>query len=694
MILQELHMKNIRSYKEANIYFEEGSTLLSGDIGSGKTSILLSIEFALFGLLRGELSGEHLLRFGCKEGVVSLTFKIGDDDVEIKRTLKKSGGSVQQGTGHIGVNGVFEEKTARELKSTILDILGYPNDLLHKNPEMFRYTVYTPQEDMKRILYEKEEDRLVQLRKVFDLDKYERVKNNADLYGRELRRKKKNLRTKFEDLDEKKRLLSEEKQEQEDLANKHKKIKAKLKKKQEEVNKAKKDVKRLEESEEDIQKKEQEYHSKKQLLQHKQETISKLQKDIQTLQKELEQTQLDKEPTPPQKTLQECQELEQKIRQKEKALRHKNEEANKKIVSVNQRIKDSQKLIKDIHDLDTCPTCNQEVTENHKQQVQKREKQKIQEYDNKETRFQTFKQKIQEKLDVLETKKNKLNKLMQKAKSYQDTKKYVEKAKKDKKKKQQKIQELQEQKKNLKTEETHLQKSVENLKETVTKNKDFKQKIQEKRNLKEKLQQELHQYNQEQTKIQEKQKYIQKEIRRLQESVEEMKEFKTLYEQNRNVEDWLSNHFTNVVSTIEKHVFMKIHERFNNYFQNWFNILIEDEDFTARLDQRFTPLLSQASHETTIENLSGGEKTSVALSYRLALNRVVNEFLTGIKTKDLLILDEPTDGFSMDQLDKVRDVLDALDCKQTIIVSHEPKLESYTENIIRIQKKHGESHIA
>ena len=57
-----------------------------------------------------------------------------------------------------------------------------------------------------------------------------------------------------------------------------------------------------------------------------------------------------------------------------------------------------------------------------------------------------------------------------------------------------------------------------------------------------------------------------------------------------------------------------------------------------------------------------------------------------IKTKDLIILDEPTDGFSTQQLDKLRDVLDQLGVKQTIIVSHESKIESFVEHVIRIGK--------
>jgi exonuclease SbcC len=85
--------------------------------------------------------------------------------------------------------------------------------------------------------------------------------------------------------------------------------------------------------------------------------------------------------------------------------------------------------------------------------------------------------------------------------------------------------------------------------------------------------------------------------------------------------------------------------------------------------------------------LSGGERTAVALAYRLALNQVINSLLSRIKTRDLIILDEPTDGFSDQQLDKMRDVLGQLNAKQLIIVSHEQKIESFVENVIRFRKE-------
>jgi len=89
MLIKSLKLKNIRSYESQQIDFPTGSTLLAGDIGSGKSSILLAIEFALFGVKRPGLSGSSLLRHGKKEGEVELSFNLDGKDIIIKRRLKR-----------------------------------------------------------------------------------------------------------------------------------------------------------------------------------------------------------------------------------------------------------------------------------------------------------------------------------------------------------------------------------------------------------------------------------------------------------------------------------------------------------------------------------------------------------------------------------------------------------------------------
>ena len=159
----------------------------------------------------------------------------------------------------------------------------------------------------------------------------------------------------------------------------------------------------------------------------------------------------------------------------------------------------------------------------------------------------------------------------------------------------------------------------------------------------------------------------------------------------QEIHHWLETFFINLTYTIEKHVMVRVHRLFNQFFQEWFAMMIDDEQVLGRIDDTFTPIIEQNGHEISFSHLSGGERTSAALAYRLALNRVINDVIHSIKTKDVLILDEPTDGFSTEQLDKMRDVLEKLGLQQIILVSHESKIESFVENVIRVRK---EGHVS
>ena len=154
-----------------------------------------------------------------------------------------------------------------------------------------------------------------------------------------------------------------------------------------------------------------------------------------------------------------------------------------------------------------------------------------------------------------------------------------------------------------------------------------------------------------------------------------------------NIQEWLEKYFDNIINVMEKKIMLKVHHDFDSLFEKWFTSLVDTEELKIKLDDEFTPIIEQAGHEIDYNFLSGGEKTAAALAYRLALNQVINNLISTIKTKDLIILDEPTDGFSEAQLDRLRNVLDELNTKQTIIVSHESKIESFVQNIIRVEKR-------
>jgi exonuclease SbcC len=133
-------------------------------------------------------------------------------------------------------------------------------------------------------------------------------------------------------------------------------------------------------------------------------------------------------------------------------------------------------------------------------------------------------------------------------------------------------------------------------------------------------------------------------------------------------------------------VLRRLHNEFNRLFVKWFKTLLESEDIEGYIDEDFTPIIDQSGYELDIASLSGGEKTSVALAYRLALNTIVKQ-VTDTMRNNLLILDEPTDGFSREQLAKMREILHDLNCEQVIMVSHEQELESVADHVYKVHKQ-------
>ncbi|RMH35124.1 MAG: hypothetical protein D6687_02200 [Acidobacteria bacterium] len=72
MLVKTLELENIKSYEAARYEFDEGIIAIIGENGSGKTTIIEAIAWALFDVL--EYKKEDFIRRGQKRGVVRVTF--------------------------------------------------------------------------------------------------------------------------------------------------------------------------------------------------------------------------------------------------------------------------------------------------------------------------------------------------------------------------------------------------------------------------------------------------------------------------------------------------------------------------------------------------------------------------------------------------------------------------------------------
>jgi exonuclease SbcC len=86
LIIQKVELKNIKSYKNGTIDFQEGITSLYGLNGAGKSTIVEAIGFTLFDF-SPPYNQSEFVRKGEKTGEITVTFT-GSDGITYMVTRK------------------------------------------------------------------------------------------------------------------------------------------------------------------------------------------------------------------------------------------------------------------------------------------------------------------------------------------------------------------------------------------------------------------------------------------------------------------------------------------------------------------------------------------------------------------------------------------------------------------------------
>ncbi|HIG96167.1 TPA: SMC family ATPase [Candidatus Woesearchaeota archaeon] len=827
MLLRSLKLENIRSHTRSTITFPKGKVLLQGDIGSGKSSVLLALEFALFGTQQG-LSGASLLRHDAREGSVELHVVLPSitqqnilQEIIIKRTLKRTKQGIAQEAGYLIADGMKTDGTAIELKAKMYELLGYPLDLVSKTKSLlYRYTVYTPQEEMKAILTQDPELRLNILRKLFGIDRYKQMKDNIGLYTKEMRTEIRILQAKTEDLELKKDALRVEEEKQKTLQQTVNQAQHRVQEQKQKLDEQKKRKEQIEQTIKNYQEQEKQkamiqtqieeknrvlikekneqeilkktiiaLHRKKGMLQDEepfiaeellqqreafeqqgaikeqdiqhlqqqaqlavaqQEKIRALNRALSQLKSEMDQqeqelTMLDEKKQELAELTRLVQELPQREGEQEKLqqeLQHHALRKNELEIFLNE----SRKKQQYIEELDACPTCLQSVPSEHKQRIKASEAEQSARYEEELKTWlvqqQTLQQtmmhmnnritelrqcalhrgKLQTEIVLLERVHKNLEGKKVLYQTYLDEKdslaknfitinqEELEKKQKSLAYHRQLLKRIQE----IGYVKDQLQEKQEQLNRRQKEEQDVVQEIAELEKQKIELEKILvaysgllEQYSREKQQEEEEQRILKhheleyarlekdrdalnKVIEQLNHEIQTKEAVKQKMERLQMLHHWMEEVLYTMITTMEKRRMASIHQSFNYLLRQWFMMLIEDELLQVSLQEDFSLRVEQNGYETELDHLSGGEKTAVALAYRLALNRVINDMVSTINTKHLIILDEPTDGFSSEQLDKMREVLDQLNMEQIILVSHETKIEGFVDHMIRMNKgEHG-----
>jgi len=678
MEIKSVKLNNIRSFENEKIKFNSGSTLLAGDIGSGKTSVLMAIEFGLFGLQPGQ-RGSSILRSDRDVGGVDLVFEVDNKVIEVKRTLKRKK-TVSQDYAAIVIDGETEEMSVTELKSRVLKILNYPGEFSKKQNILYKFTVYTPQEEMKQIILEDSVNRLNILRHVFGIDKYRVILNNISTLKLKLREEKRLYEGITLNLDDDKKLFQEKeellKEKEELIFDINSDLLLKIeKRKEKEIEK--KEIEKIiatkTELKSNLGRTEGFLHSKTEIFTNNQKMIESFKREIE----EFKLLNFD---------IKELEKLEEEILVKKKQKQKFNDiaiEIKGKLLSIKKNLEDYDNLTKKMQNLDICPTCFQNVDAIYRANVLNKNYNNISSGKRKITELEVEKETINEKIKEIEISIDFLNKKMTELKILKMKLEGI-------KTKEKKCSELELENNKSKDDIKLLKSQIEIINTDLLRLKKYDIIFEDR-------QRELSDLLKDERLSEIKFAEAKKEIEMLKKSIDELADrIKKIEEVNiklshiLDIESWLNMKFAPLIADIERRVMVSLKHEFSKLFAKWFNILVP-EGLSVSLSDDFTPIIEQKDYEISYNYLSGGERTAIALAYRLSLTHVINSLMSKIKTRDLVILDEPTDGFSSEQLDKMREVLDDLKVKQLIIVSHEQKMEGFVENVIKFKKEYGVS---
>jgi DNA repair protein SbcC/Rad50 len=786
MKLISLTLDHIRSYVHQTIQFYSDSQVITGDIGSGKSTILYAIEFALFGNLKYDTTGQSLLRHGAKKGSVTLTFSLHQDIYEIHRTLVQTKTSVASSNGYMKKNGMLTELTSSQLKAYIAEITQFPV----QNLDVYRYCVYCAQEQMKTLIQGQIQDRITSFREMFGLNHYQRIVQQSDILKRFIKEK-----TQFIEGQLTRVPIVEQQIEQ--VTTYIKQLQIELL--HQEIQTIQPQVEKHLEQEQHKQRLTQELTQ----LQLSNQTTQQAQTTIlETQRAQLEQAQITHNNLQQKKTqcpaiydAQRYEQLREKLLQKPDAsileiyqqyqtlLAQKNtldgqyaqlckqpavsapikehldnaqqlfEQEKEQYLSKKSLLSSLQEQLtllltknQQISTLTICPTCEQVVDESHKKHMHQALEQNHMQL---QSQLSNLTQQISQELPRLQEKKKQLAQLTQTQQehvvsyaTYQQTQQTLRQILEQKTQIEQRIQTLgfdqstydaylkqladyqklvseftvlETQKKQYElgreidsllvtqsTRITQLQADIQTQTQRVLTIKQMYETNQ--RTLQTKLEhitQSLlettpiyvrhQQLSAQYALAKQQQTDYQQQLVRLFEEQTQLKLIQQQKEHYAYYKSFIAGEFITTMQTIETQLFSQIVFEFNQLFQEWFVLLLDSKELTCQLDTTFTPHLQQNGFDVEYQQLSGGEKTAIALAYRLALSQTLTRVHSAIQLKGFLILDEPTDGFSAQQLERFIDIVQKLSHTQLIIVSHEEHIQSMVNHTIHIDKQHATS---
>ena len=792
MILEHIVLENVRSHGHTEIVFGRGTTLLSGEVGSGKSSVLMGVEFALFGL--GPQKAEALLSKGAREGYVELRFSVDGKPYEIRRALRRQaqegGAPAQQDPkgSYLSEDGDKIPLSTLEMKQRILQILRFnepagPNSV----SRIFRYAVFTPQEEMKTVLSDAK-NRLETVRRAFGIEDYRTAADNAKAVALEIRRRASELAGRaaasgqlaksVKELEKKVLGAEKARDEADQTAGLEKRGLEGLREKRE----------KLKEKEAEKAALERKLYAARSNAEEKSKRKSSIAAEIARDENEIAEAsgQIGACRVPEKPTGKSLQQLDSEIRVMEGAQKEL-AEARARVKIVEEEIagarsemggragadaaslkaesdealggsrdaREAQKKAEErgreaeyearrcrdgaeqadgdaaepLQEGARCPTCRNVITGGHLQELKaeraerrarleeraagaekqqrrseaeaaeaKKKAEELERLGGEASRLAELASRVSAKTAELAAAKDAIGRLEEGGGSLDRSRELRarlaehEDAVKTRAMLEQRLErarsgmerrseEMEAVKSEIAAAEAQKAQASAGLEEFSGLGQEVSATDESMAQSQERLTLALSRLAAEERGIAEGRAALERDRKSLAEAERCAEE----RDRHADYETWIAEFFVRAMPEIEKKVLKEMYVEFNAAYRGWYKKLVDDETKSSHIDEDFAPYVEQDGVMQEVAYMSGGERTGVALAYRLALNSVLRK-KTDILKSSLLILDEPTDGFSNSQMVKIKEMLDELDSEQVILVSHDPNLEGFADRVVRVRR--------
>jgi len=165
MKLKKLHLLNVCQHEDLTIDFHPGVNGIVGVNGSGKTNALRAVRFALTGDWPGTGTKERRVRFGAKQGVVTLWIEANGNEYKIVRALHTS-------RSRISCEALKLDLSKRE------EVDKYIEGLLGSTIKLVDAFLFIPQGELHRVITARPADRASYFSMLFGTDRCEKIREH------------------------------------------------------------------------------------------------------------------------------------------------------------------------------------------------------------------------------------------------------------------------------------------------------------------------------------------------------------------------------------------------------------------------------------------------------------------------------------------------------------------------------------